>query len=43
MAIADDLVGHAHIAYLGDPFEQYCGLNGKPLIGGWIEVYKARY
>lgn len=43
MALADDLVGYAHIAYLGDPFEQYCGLNGKPLIGGWIEVYEARY
>lgn len=41
MAIADDIVGHAHIAYLGDPFEQYCGLNGKPLIGGCIEVYHA--
>lgn len=41
MAIADDLVGHAHVSYLGDPFEQYCGLNGKPLIGGWIEVYQA--
>jgi hypothetical protein len=41
MAIADDLVGYAHVAYLGDPFEQYCGLNGKPLIGGWIEVYHA--
>ena len=41
MSIPNDIIGSANVSYLGDPFEQYCGLNGKPLIGGWIEVYQA--
>lgn len=31
----------AHIEYLLSPTMQICGLNGKPLIGGYIEVYLA--
>lgn len=41
MSIPNDIIGSANVSYLGDPFEQYCGLNGKPLIGGHIEVYLA--
>ena len=29
------------ICYLLDPFEQYMNLNGKPLVGGWIEIFEA--
>lgn len=29
------------LAWLLDPFEQYDNLNGKPLVGGWLEVFLA--
>ena len=40
MAIQNE-VQNAELAYLLFPFEQYSNLNGKPLVGGHIEVFEA--
>lgn len=40
MAIQNDLQ-NAELAYLLFPFEQYSNLNGKPLVGGHIQVFEA--
>jgi hypothetical protein len=31
------------LGYIVEPFAQFENLNGKPVIGGHIEVYEARY